>query len=78
MPLSTRLYCTLQQFCAFLFIMGPFWYFSTRWMIANHPGSVTTAGSLWDTASFAVMFFGLLMLLDNVCTWLNNEFKNEY
>ena len=77
MPWSTRLYCTVQQLCAFLFIMGPFWYFSTRWMIVYHPGSTPTMGTFWDISCFALMFFGLLMMLDNVCTWLNDEFKRN-
>ena len=75
MTWSTRLYCTIQQFCAFILIMGPFWYFSTSWMMAKHPGPHMSPGAFWDTTSMVLILFGLLTLLDDTCTWLNTEFK---
>lgn len=75
MSWSTRLYCTVQQMCALLFIMGPFWYMAFLWMAAHGP--MPTWGSLWDIACLSLIFLGLLMLLDNAFTWLNAEFKRE-
>ena len=76
MPWSTRFYCSVQQICVILLIMGPFGYVSMQWLSAHGP--IPTAGSLWDIGCFTLMFFGLLMLLDNVCTWSNEEFKQGY
>lgn len=75
MRLSTRLYCLLQQLCVVLLIMGPFWFVSTVWISAHGPQPSWPA--LWDIFSFSVMFWGLLMLVDNLCTGLYYAFLNE-
>lgn len=75
MKISTRLYCTLQQLCCILLVMGPFWYLSMNW-IAQY-GPLPSVSSVWDIFSLSLMFFGLLLFVDDVCTWLNNEFKME-
>ena len=72
---TTRIHCTVQQLCAALLIMGPFGWLSLRWMVASGPQ--VTPGSLWDIACLGLIFFGLLLLLDNVCSALNRAFADE-
>ena len=71
----TRVQCTVQQLCAALLILGPFARLSLRWMVAIGPQA--TPGSLWDIACLSLIFFGLLLLLDNICSALNHAFADE-
>lgn len=75
MRCKTRIHCTVQQLCAALLIMGPFGWLSLRWMAASGPQ--VTPGSLWDIACLSLIFFGLLLLLDNICSALNHAFADE-
>lgn len=40
-------------------------------------GPQATPGSLWDIACLSLIFFGLLLLLDNICSALNHAFADE-